>query len=117
MSDRGEKPGSTGQWFLQRFSAAVLVIYVGLHFVVTHYLILGKEITYQMVQHRVMETPWRFFYIGFLPFALFHGLNGIREIALDFRLGRALQPYVTWGCIVVGVVFFALGVWAFTPFR
>lgn len=116
MSYKGARVGSTGQWVFQRVSAVVLCFYVGLHFVITHYMMLGQDPTFAMTFQRMTHSSWKFFYIGFLPIALFHGLNGIREIALDFKLGRKLQPLVTWGCILVGVFFFGLGVYAFRPF-
>jgi succinate dehydrogenase / fumarate reductase membrane anchor subunit len=116
MSYRNAKTGSTFQWFFQRVSSIVLVLFVGFHFVLTHYLMQG-ETTFQNTQQRLIHSPWKFFYLGFLLVALFHGLNGVREIALDFKVGKRHQTAVTWLCLLTGVLFFGIGIWAFTPFR
>lgn len=116
MSYKNAKVGSTSQWFFQRLTAAALVIFVSFHFILTHYLILGQEITYKMVQQRLVHSSWRFFYIAFLALALFHGLNGIREFALDFKIGQKLEKLVTIVCVLIGLIFFAIGLWALPPF-
>jgi succinate dehydrogenase cytochrome b556 subunit len=111
-------PVRTGlwNWFMQRISAAVLVVFLLAHFWVLHYAVVGEQITFERVFER-LQSPW-FIALdsALLAVAIYHGLNGVRMVILDFGLGPVSQRIVAWVLFVVGVVTFVYGLNALLPF-
>ena len=104
-------------WFLQRVTGAALLVLLILHFWVEHFTaeVRTGGLTFEVVQRRFFENRWFVAVdIAFLIIALYHGLNGLRNIILDF--GRVTGPYrvaVTWGLVIVGLVVAYWGIDAF----
>lgn len=104
-------------WFLQRVTGAALLVLLILHFWVEHFTaeVRTSGLTFEVVQRRFFENRWFVAIdIAFLIIALYHGLNGLRNIILDF--GRITGPYraaVTWGLVVVGLIVAYWGIDAF----
>lgn len=90
-------------WILQRITALLLVIFLGLHLWASNF-----------------STDWAAFLKGLidlslLGIALFHGLNGVRTVALDFGLGLQGRRYLSVSLTMLGFVAFLLGVYGFWP--
>ena len=73
------------------------------------------NLTYQAILSRISNPLWQAIDISFLLVALYHGLNGLRNIVLDYsRISpRALQA-ITAMLIVAGAVW---AYWGITAFR
>jgi succinate dehydrogenase / fumarate reductase membrane anchor subunit len=104
-------------WYLQRITGAALLVLLVMHFWVEHYSVEARTqgITYEVVQNRFFRNPWFVAIdLSFLFIALYHGLNGVRNIILDFGwVTRAARPFVTGGLVGFGLLVAYWGVTAF----
>jgi succinate dehydrogenase hydrophobic anchor subunit len=97
-------------WFLQRFSGLFLAIFLFTHIDVHHFLHRQGLINFAEVNERLAgSVGWKIFYIFFVPFCVFHALNGIWAILADYRPSggfSASTKVVFW---VVGLILTAIG--------
>lgn len=100
----------TWAWILQRASAVILVFALGLHWIVQHHISPGAEITFAGVQVRLKWLLYLVADVLVLAFAVFHGLNGLRTVILDFKLSRNAATWVTVLLAVVGLVAIIYGI-------
>src|SRR3954466_11624040 len=104
-------------WFLQRVTGAALLLLLILHFWVENFTAEVRKggLTFETVQRRFFQNRWFVAIdIAFLLIALYHGLNGLRNIIFDY--GRVRGPYraaVTWALVAVGLVVAYWGIDAF----
>jgi succinate dehydrogenase cytochrome b556 subunit len=104
-------------WYMQRITGSLLVILLAMHFWVEHFMagpVREGKLSFAVIQERI-SNPWmQTVDIAFLFVALYHGLNGLRNIILDYS---AIKPQVakiiTALIIVVGVIWAYWGVTAF----
>lgn len=103
-------------WFFQRVTGVALVFYVGLHIFVIHFASTGGRMRFDEVMAR-LESP---FFISLdlilLAVVLYHGLNGLRIVLLDFGVGVKHQAALFWVLGAIGVILFGFGVNALWPF-
>jgi succinate dehydrogenase / fumarate reductase membrane anchor subunit len=94
---------SAGLWILQRLTAVLLIIFLGVHIWVNNF-----------------STDWSAFLramidLSLLALALFHGLNGVRTIVLDFDVGSQGRRYLSVSLVMLGFAAFLFGVFGFLP--
>ena len=109
--------GRALNWYMQRITGLALLILLILHFWVEHFTASVREggLTFENVQRRFFHNPW-FVTIDvlFLIVALYHGLNGVRNIIFDIgRLTPAFKTAVTVILIFIGVTVAYWGISAF----
>ena len=76
------------------------------------------ELTYQAILARISNPVWQWIDISFLLIALYHGLNGLRNIVLDYsRVGVRVAQAITGALTIVGVVWAYWGIQAFRNLR
>jgi succinate dehydrogenase / fumarate reductase, membrane anchor subunit len=104
-------------WYLQRITGALLLILLAAHFWVEHFMtaeLRRGDLTYQAILGRISNPWWQFIDIAFLLVALGHGLNGVRNIILDYsRIGPRATQAITSVLVVAGVVWAWWGIEAF----
>jgi succinate dehydrogenase / fumarate reductase, membrane anchor subunit len=104
-------------WYLQRITGALLLILLAAHFWVEHFMtaeLRRGDLTYQAILGRISNPLWQFIDIAFLLVALGHGLNGVRNIILDYsRIGPRATQAITSVLVVAGVVWAWWGIEAF----
>lgn len=96
-------------WYFLRVSGLLLVILVGGHLFITHYINVPSETDFDFVAGRMANPLWRTYDILLLFFALWHGLVGFRYALQDYvrnRQARQAAKSLVW---VFGVVFSVLG--------
>jgi succinate dehydrogenase / fumarate reductase membrane anchor subunit len=96
-------------WYFMRVSGVLLVVLVGGHLFITHYLNVPSETTFSFVSSRWANPYWRTFDWLLLMVALWHGVLGLRYSIQDYL---RIAPARTAGLAVmwaIGIVFFALG--------
>jgi succinate dehydrogenase / fumarate reductase membrane anchor subunit len=111
-------------WFLQRVTGAVLVILLTLHIVVNHIFniaevendILPGLVVFSDVADRFETPAYWVIAVLLLSFALFHGLNGIRNILLDYGVRGTGEKVATGALLGVGTAAFTFGIIALTAF-
>jgi succinate dehydrogenase / fumarate reductase, membrane anchor subunit len=104
-------------WYLQRITGALLLILLAAHFWVEHFMtaeLRRGDLTYQAILGRISNPLWQFIDIAFLIVALGHGLNGVRNIILDYsRIGPRATQAITSVLVIAGVVWAWWGIEAF----
>ena len=104
-------------WYLQRITGALLVILLAAHFWVEHFLsaqLRRGDLTYEAILGRISNPVWQFIDVAFLLVALYHGLNGLRNIVLDYsRIGPRAAQVITAVIVIAGVVWAWWGIEAF----
>lgn len=103
-------------WFLQRISAAFLVIGLFVHFWVLHFA-LEKPLSFDKVQARLISPGWIIFDAILLLCVVYHGINGLWGIYLDFNPGEKARKIIGWFLFVIGVLSFFFGAYILFPFR
>jgi succinate dehydrogenase membrane anchor subunit len=96
-------------WYFMRMSGVLLIVLVGGHLFITHYLNVPSETTFAFVSARWANPYWRTFDWLLLMIALWHGVLGLRYSIMDYCRAPAARTAgyaVMW---VLGIVFMALG--------
>ncbi|HLZ72447.1 MAG TPA: hypothetical protein VKV26_21285 [Dehalococcoidia bacterium] len=133
LSLRGRRSSrSFWPWFLQRVTGVVLVVLMFVHIAVNHFGNLSKDLTkggprggdlirFQDVAYRLDHVAitwlWWIVDVSLLAFVLFHGFNGIRNIAIDMGITGRAERVVTGFLTLVGLVGLVFGVMALLAFR
>ncbi len=126
----GEAPMQTAResvsfwpWVLQRISGLFLVVLMGIHIGINHFGNLGKAsdtrdlIIFNDVAFRLQQGFWWAVDVALLTFVVYHGLNGIRNIALDLGV-RGTGTKVTTGLLwLLGIATWGFGIAALIAFR
>ena len=85
-------------WLFQRITGALLAIFLFTHVKVLHWdfdFTTQGLIDFAFVLDRLQGSiGWAIFYFLFIVSALFHGLNGLWAVVLDFRPAKKIQ--VAW---------------------
>ncbi len=105
------------EWYLQRITGALLLILLAAHFWVEHLMsapLRRGDLTYEVILERISNPYWQVIDIAFLLVALYHGLNGLRNIILDYGwIGRTAARASTVILALAGVVWAYWGIEAF----
>jgi succinate dehydrogenase cytochrome b556 subunit len=109
--------GRALNWYLQRITGLALLILLILHFWVEHFTadVRAHGLTFEIVQQRFFRNPW-FVTVDvlFLIVALYHGLNGIRNIIFDIgRVTPRFKVAVTLLLFFLGLTIAYWGIGAF----
>jgi len=104
-------------WYLQRITGALLLLLLVMHFWVEHFMagpVRKGELSFKVIRERI-SNPWmQGIDIAFLLIALYHGLNGLRNIILDFGwVNRWAARSITGALWVVGIAWAYWGITAF----
>ncbi len=104
-------------WYLQRITGAALLMLLVAHFWVEHFMsaeLRRGELSYEAILSRISNPLWQYIDIAFLVIALYHGLNGVRNIVLDFsRVGPLAARVITALLVAVGLLWAYWGIDAF----
>ncbi|NOY53624.1 MAG: succinate dehydrogenase, hydrophobic membrane anchor protein [Deltaproteobacteria bacterium] len=109
------RPGGILLWFLQRLTAAGLLILLLAHFYILHYYHDGF-VTYRTVAARLASPYWKAFDILFLTLAVFHGFNGLRTVVLEYIHREPLQQRLILLLWTVALVLLSIGVYSVAVF-
>lgn len=107
---------STIPWLLQRISAAFLIVLLFIHFWVGHYANFGAPITFAGVQMRLQNALFVILDSMLLVSVVFHGLNGVRNILLDYPSLLPHNRYISLVLLILGTAIIILGIYSLYPF-
>lgn len=99
--------GRTGQWsfVLHRATGVMVLLFLFMHIVENSMLLLGEEF-YDRFEGILDTAPMHLMEVGLLAALLFHSLNGLRVILIDFWPGGVeYQRQLFYGEMVL---FFAI---------
>jgi len=111
-------------WLLQRVTAIGLVVLLPIHIVINHLANISKVeegilpglVVFSDVMQRFESPAYWVVDVLLLSFALYHGLNGVRNVAIDYGLHGVGEKVVTGALSLVGVAAFAFGIIALAAF-
>ncbi len=116
MTQTSAQPQGVWAWIWQRITAVLLVLLLGTHIFVLHYVPENMTINFLGVAARFKSVLYLIVDSGLLAFGLYHGLNGVRNILFDFIVDadkrRALNALM-W---IVLLGFLGWGMYALTFF-
>ncbi len=96
-------------WFLQRVSSVGLIVVLLFHMVVLHYVVSSAEITLDNTQERLKSFLFIIVDSLLLGLGLFHGLNGVRNVAYDYFPKPGTRKVISNMLLIVGVIVFVWG--------
>ena len=110
----GPRPGeNTWLWLIKIVTGPLLLIVLGLHFAVNHYM--GSQssglMTYDDVIRYFQNPIIPAIEILFLITVVTHSLIGLRGIVLDLNPSRTVLTVVTWLLMILGVSSVVYGIW------
>ena len=98
ISSPAQKPSGMTGWLLQRVSGIFLAYALGVHLWAVHYVNMDR-LTWETITTRLQDgTFWSIYYILFIPAVVYHALNGIWGIVLDYNPSPALRK--AWAAIL-----------------
>lgn len=107
--------GGMWAWLFQRITAILLIVCLALHLFLTHVMNIG-ELNYENVLNRLAHAGLCAVDIILLAAGIYHALNGLRMVLLDYWFGRRKQAValnaVLW---VIGLAAVGYGTWALWP--
>ena len=108
------RPGeNTWIWLIKIVTGPLLVLVIGLHFAVNHYMgsMSSGLMTYEDVIAYYQNPIIPIIEIVFLATVVTHCLIGLRGIILDMNPSRKVLNIVTWLMVILGVVSVGYGIW------
>ena len=90
-------------WLLQRITAVLLVVFLGLHLWASNFATEWAALLRAVID------------LSLLALALFHGLNGVRTVVLDFGIGLAGRRFLSVSLAMLGITAFLFGLYGFWP--
>jgi succinate dehydrogenase hydrophobic anchor subunit len=104
--------GGMWPWLGQRVTAVLVLVTIAVHLILTHYIAIG-ELSFADIGGRLGTTAVLVNDIVLLLAVVFHGLNGVRMVVLDYGLaspaGRLILAVALWAAGLAAAVY---GVWA-----
>jgi succinate dehydrogenase / fumarate reductase membrane anchor subunit len=101
-------------WIFQRVTAVLLILGLGIHFMVLHFIKIGDTVMKapDSTMMRFVGNPrfWILFDAGLLALALYHGLNGMYNIINDYAPTPCTRKVLVWALWLVGAGAFVLGI-------
>ena len=119
-----QSTGGFWPWLFQRISGLLLVVLVGVHIWMGHFsglaaVIKGDQeelVLYEIVKQRLAQGLFIFVDFSLLALVLYHGLNGIRNILLEWPAAAGRAAAFTIGLWVLGGGTFVYGAWVLLEF-
>ncbi|HJO83153.1 MAG: hypothetical protein QF717_09680 [SAR202 cluster bacterium] len=111
-------------WFLQRISSLLLLVLILLHGWINHFLPISdveaglqdKLVIFDVVAERLAQGAFVALDIALLTLVLYHGLNGVRGILLEWGPTARRARTVTSTLWTIGAATFAYAVWSLWAF-
>jgi succinate dehydrogenase / fumarate reductase cytochrome b subunit len=95
-------------WVLHRLTGLALVFYLTLHIWVVSSLQKG-EVWFEQVMGFVQSPFFRFLEVGLFFCVIYHTMNGLRLIAIDFFGATEKHVPVFWGLMIIGLALWGWG--------
>ena len=104
--------GGMWPWLGQRVTAVLVIVTIMVHLVLTHYIAIG-ELSVDNIGERLAGGAVLVNDIVLLVAVVYHALNGLRMVVLDWGLsnvaGRRVFDVVLW---LAGIATIVYGIWA-----
>ena len=92
-----------------RYSAFLLIPLVWIHAIIQDLIVGGHNLSLEYVHMRWAILGWRVYDIFLLAFALSHGVNGLRQVLLDYSKSERASRTINWTMFIFWLVFTTIG--------
>jgi len=96
-------------WQWMRYSAFLLIPLAWIHVLIQDVLVGGHGIDLNYVARRWSYTGWRIYDFFLLSFAFAHGMNGLRQVLVDYIQSEKYRRWVAWILLAAWLVITAIG--------
>ncbi len=96
-------------WKWMRYSAVLLIPLVWGHVLIQDILVGAHQITLDYVIKRWSMLGWQIYDILLLAFAFAHGMNGIRQIMVDYIQNQQTRLLFEWAIFVAWILVTLIG--------
>ena len=104
--------GGMWSWLGQRVTAVLVMVTIAVHLILTHYIAIG-ELSFANIGRRLGATAVLLNDIVLLVAVVYHALNGVRMVVLDYGLSGAASRRAFGAALwIVGAVTVGYGIWA-----
>lgn len=116
MNDNPAKTRGTWAWLLQRVTAVLMIVLLGLHIWLTHFASLDEELLdWDNVEDRISTLALLLVDYSLLIVVLYHALNGARMVLFDFVIRNSYRRMADAALWVVGIIATIWGIAIFAP--
>ena len=111
MEDRSHSSNFTLRWLIQAALGAMLVILLGVHLIVNHWVAPQGLLTYADVvnYYDIPGVVWM--ETAFLTVVTAHCLLGLHSILVDLNLRPLITSILSWVFVLTGVGTILYGLW------
>lgn len=92
-----------------RYSAILLIPLAFFHLILQDVLVGVHQIDIDYVRLRWDLLAWRIYDIALLAFAFAHGMNGLRQVLMDYIRNERAFRIISWVLLIAWVVITAIG--------
>ena len=103
-------------WILQRISAVLLLLLLGTHLAVLHFVPANLSINFVGVSARMQSLLYLVVDSGLLAVGLYHALNGVRNVLFDYIVKDRPRRVINGVMWIMGAAFTLWGAYALTAF-
>lgn len=96
-------------WRWMRYSAVILIPLVWIHVLIQDILVGAHHITMDYVVKRWSMVGWQAYDILLLGFAFAHGMNGLRQVMLDYVHDKPARRVVEWVIFIAWIIITLIG--------
>lgn len=96
-------------WRWMRYSAVILIPLVWIHVLIQDILVGAHHITMDYVVKRWSMVGWQAYDILLLGFAFAHGMNGLRQVMLDYVHDKPSRRVVEWVIFIAWIIITLIG--------
>jgi succinate dehydrogenase / fumarate reductase, membrane anchor subunit len=96
-------------WLFMRYSAILLIPLAFGHIILQDVVVGVHAIDIDYVAMRWASLGWRIYDGALLAFAMAHGMNGLRQVLMDYIRSERVFRIVSWVLLVVWLVVTAVG--------
>ncbi|MBI3354895.1 MAG: succinate dehydrogenase, hydrophobic membrane anchor protein [Nitrospirae bacterium] len=101
-------------WLGQRITAIIIAVLLPIHIIAIPFA--DKKISFSLVSERLSHTGWLIFDLLLLLCCVYHGLNGIYSISLDFNPDKKTTKALSLSFLILGITLSIYGIlilWSF----
>lgn len=96
-------------WRWMRYSGLLLIPLAWIHVLIQDVLVGVHQIDLNYVARRWASLGWRVYDFALLAFAFAHGMNGLRQVLVDYIQNQKTRVWVSWVLFVIWLVISLIG--------
>ncbi|OGW50909.1 MAG: hypothetical protein A2Z50_07540 [Nitrospirae bacterium RBG_19FT_COMBO_42_15] len=95
-------------WLGQRISAIIIAVLLPIHIIAVPFS--DKKISFSFVSERLSHAEWLIIDILLLTACIYHGLNGLYSITIDFNPDKRISKWILFFLYLFGIMLIIYGI-------